>query len=233
LPATNDSQKLQLGDDVQIDTAVEETPLILRGKLSSLMPKVVWVKMAGESIPPLALQLKEGHPVRLSAAREGSALVGDATFRSILGTTSRLVAINRPAELKLVDRRAELRVTMRKSIGIRLARNSAAGQGGHFSIGTTIDIGMVGIRFETSLQMAVGDHIFVTVVLEQNRQLYVLAQIVRLDDAVGSGAADLDPSPSGAGRRSVRASAKWDAMAPADRTRLENFLLSAARAGLA
>jgi hypothetical protein len=232
MQARHDQETLQLGDNVLIETSVDQVPLILRGKLSGLQTGVVWVNVAGQGFPPLVLELKEGHPVRLSAARGGSALVGDATFRSCLGMARRLIALSHPTELRLVDRRASLRVAIRKSIGIRLARNSAGGAGGHFAIGTSIDIGMVGIRFEAATHMAVGDHIFVTVVLEQNRQLYALAQIVRLEDAVAGEAVEIESpvDPSHPRGRLMRATAKWDAIAPGDRQRLESFLLSVERA---
>ena len=228
----NDQETLQLGDSVLIETSVDQVPLVLRGQLSSLLPKVVWVNSDGQGFPPLVLELREGHPVRLSVARQSSALVGDATFRSCLGVSHRLVAFSRPTDLRLVDRRASLRVAIRKPVGIRLARDSAAGEGGHFSIGTSVDVSMVGIRFETDVHMAVGDHVFVTIVLEGYRQLYGLAQIVRLEDAVAGGTvvADGPVDPSDRGRRLVRAVAKWGAMAPTDRERLENFLLNAERA---
>jgi hypothetical protein len=156
-------------------------------------------------------------------------LVATAVDEVPLGLPHRLVAFDRPTELTLVDRRTQMRVAMRKSIGVRLARTSAAGGGGHFSIGTTIDVGATGIRFETAAQMAIGDHVFVSLVLEGNRQFYAMAQIVRMDDTRSP--LDIDPQLPGSrsqeGKRHIRAAAMWDAMAPTDRARLESFLLKA------
>lgn len=232
MEATNSKEALRLGDSILIETTVGQVPLSMHGKVSSLLPKVVWVNISGPGFPPLVKELKAGHPITLSAARECNALVGDSTFQSCPGISRRLVAVSRPTDLRLIDRRATLRVAMRKSLGIRVARGSAAGEGGHFSIGTTVDICMTGIRFETAVHMAVGEHVFLTLVLEQNRQLYALAQIVRLDDAIPSQSLDRNSpaDPWHDGRRLIRAAARWDAIAPADRERLQSFLLSSERA---
>jgi c-di-GMP-binding flagellar brake protein YcgR len=228
MPVQTDPTTLRLGDSIVIETSFENVPLALHGKLSNLLPKVVWVNVAEPGCPPLVNELKEGHPVRLVAARQGSALVGESTFRSCLGSMRRLVAVERPIALRLVDRRSQLRVALRRSVGIRLARNSAAGEGGHFAIGTSFDISVTGMRFDTTVHMAVGDHVFVTVVLERNEPLYALAQIVRLDDSLvdRAVASKYGPQPWSEGRRLVRATVQWQAMVPADRKRLQDFLIS-------
>jgi c-di-GMP-binding flagellar brake protein YcgR len=234
MPVLTDPKTLILGDAVTIETQVDQVPLVIRGKLSNLLPKVVWVNVADPGCPNTMAELKEGHPVRLSAPREGSALVGDSTFRSCVGTTRRLVAVGRPAELRLVDRRAKVRIALRRSVGIRVARSSTAGEAGHFDIGTSVDIGVAGMRFETTVHMSVGDHVFVTIVLEQNRPLYALAQVIRLDDAALDRpylARAVEAGWSG-GRRPVRASVTWAEMCPADRQRLQQFLASVDRAAL-
>jgi c-di-GMP-binding flagellar brake protein YcgR len=158
--------------------------------------------------------------------------VGETTFRGCLGASRRLLAVGRPAALRLVDRRSQLRVAMRRSVGIRLARNSAAGEGGYFAMGSSIDISLGGMRFETNVQMAVGDHVFVTVVLEQNRPLHALAQVVRLDDPVTHRTVRVRSAPAlwHDGQTIVRAAVTWEAMCPADRARLQSFLLSMERA---
>jgi c-di-GMP-binding flagellar brake protein YcgR len=229
-----DATNLRLGDVLTIETQIDQVPLVICGKLSNLLPKVVWVNVADPGCPPAITELKEGHPVRISAPRDGHALVGDSTFRSCLGTTKRLVAVSRPAELRLVDRRAMLRVALRRSVGIRTARNSAAGESGHFAIGTSTDIGMAGMRFETTVHIAAGDHVFVTMVLEQNRPLYALAQVIRLDDAVLDRPYEARAAEAGwsGGRQPVRATVKWEAMCPADRERLQEFLISVDKAAL-
>ena len=82
--------------------------------------------------------------------------------------------------------------------------------------------------------MSVGDHVFVTIVLEQNRPLYALAQVIRLDDAALDRpylARAVEAGWSG-GRRPVRASVTWAEMCPADRQRLQQFLASVDRAAL-
>ena len=230
MPVRTNAIDLRLGDPLTIETQVDQVPLVICGKLSNLLPKVVWVSVADPGCPQVVTELKEGHPVRLSASRSGHALVGDSTFRSCLGTARRLVAVGRPAELRLVDRRAKLRVALRRSVGIRLARSSTSGQGEHFAIGTSLDIGMEGMRFETTLHLSVGDHVFVTMVLEQNGPLYALAQIIRLDDAALDRpylARAVEAGWSG-GRRPVRVSVTWEEMCPADRQRLQDFLAKAA-----
>jgi hypothetical protein len=234
MQARSDATNLRLGDALTIETQIDRVPLVIRGKLSNLLPQVVWVNVADPGCPQIITELKEGHPVRLSAPREGHALVGDSTFRSCLGTTRRLVAVSRPTELRLVDRRAMLRVALRRSVGIRLARNSAAGEGGHFAIGTSLDIGMAGMRFETTMHLAVGDHVFVTIVLERNRPLDSLAQIVRLDDATTDLPYEARAADAGwsGGRQAVRAAVKWEVMCPTDRERLQDFLISVDSAAL-
>ena len=228
-----DPTALRPGDAVTIETQVGQVPLVICGKLSNLLPTAVWVNVAAPGCPLVVTELREGHPVRLSAPREGHALVGDSTFRSCLGTTRRLVAVSRPTDLRLVDRRGTLRVGLRRSVGIRIARNSAAGEGGHFSIGTSLDIGTTGMRFETTVHMAVGDHVFVTIVLERSRPLYALAQIVRLDDATTDRPYEARTAAAGwsGGRQPVRTAVKWQAMCPADRERLQEFLIGADLAG--
>ena len=235
MQASTDPTTLELGDAVLIETQVDQVPLAIRGKLSNLLPKVVWVNVADPGCPRVVSELEEGHPVRLSAPRDGRALVGDSTFRSCLGIARRLIALSRPTDLQLVDRRATLRVAMRRSVGIRLARNSGAGEGGHFAIGTSLDVGMSGMRFETTVHMAVGDHVFVTVVLDRNLPLYSLALIVRLEDAPadrGTGVSQARETPWRDGRRPVWATVKWEAMCSADRERLQRFLINADRAAL-
>lgn len=227
-----DPTTLQLGDSILIETSFEQVPLVVRGRLSNLLPKIVWVNVADPGCPPLVNELKEGHPIRLSAARDSSALVGETTFRSCLGLSRRLVAVDRPKELRLVDRRAQLRIAMRRSIGIRLARNSAAGEGGYFAMGSSIDVSLDGMRFETNVQMAVGDHVFVTLVLDQKRPLHALAQIVRLDDPITDRPLQARPKLPAwhDGQPVIRAAVKWEAMCPADRESLQSFLLAAERA---
>jgi hypothetical protein len=103
--------------------------------------------------------------------------------------------------------------------------------GGHFAIGTSLDISLAGMSFETTLDLAVGSQVFVTLVLEQNRPLHAQAQVIKLNDCPP------ESSAPGSGRyaapqrvgRPVRAAARWDAMCPADRQRLEDFLVQADR----
>jgi c-di-GMP-binding flagellar brake protein YcgR len=212
-----DPTALQLGDSVLIETCLDQATLVLRGKLSNLLPKVVWVNVAEPGCPPQVSYLREGHPVLLSAARDSHALVGETTFLSCLGVTRRVVAVERPTDLRLVDRRSPFRVAVRRPVGIRLTRNQAAGESGHFVIGTSCDISLAGMSFEATMHIAVGDHVFITMVLDQNQPLYALAQVVRIDDAVTE-------------RPLVRAAVKWDAIGPADRERLQSFLALVHRA---
>ena len=230
MPVRTDSMILQLDDSVVVEMCIDQLPLAFRGKVSNLLPKVVWVNVVEPGCPPCVKELPEGHPVRLSVGRESQALVGETKFLSCLGPTRRLIAVERPPELKLIDRRAHLRVTIHRQVGIRLARSSAAGEGGHFAVGMSCDISLGGMSFESTVHMAVGDHVFVTMSLEQNRPLYALAQIVRLSDTVGTAS---QPGPDAApsnGRRVTRAGVKWEAMAPADRERLQRFLIQVEKA---
>ena len=231
MPPRTDPTTLQLGDSVVIETSVDQVLFGFRGQLSSLLPTVVWVDVAEPGCPPLVRDLKEGHPVRLSAGRKTYALIGETTFRSSLGLSRRLVALERPSEMRLVDRRAQLRVATRRSVGIRLARDSAAGDGGRFSIGTALDISLTGMCLETTAHMAVGDRVFVTMVLQENQPLYAPAQIVRLEDATADRATAVTPrAMSHEGRKVSRASVRWQTMSPADRERLQNFLVHVEKA---
>jgi len=46
MPVLTDPKTLILGDAVTIETQVDQVPLVIRGKLSNLLPKVVWVNVA-------------------------------------------------------------------------------------------------------------------------------------------------------------------------------------------
>jgi hypothetical protein len=212
---------LQLGDRVLIESSLDQVAFAFRGRLSKLLPKVVWVDVAEPGCPPLVRDLKEGHPVRLTAARDCHALVGESTFLSCLGLSRRLVALGRPADMQVVDRRSSLRVALRRPVGVRSAPNSGAGDVGDFVIGMSCEVSLAGMGFEAAFHGAVGDRVFITMVLEQNRPLHALAQIVRFDDV---------PGPS-VDAELVRAAVKWDARCPADRQRLESFIVALRAAG--
>jgi len=211
---------------------VDLVPVALRGKISNLLPEVLWVRVSDPRLPPVLMAVSAGHPVRLSSPRERDALVGETTFHGSLGAARRLIALVHPAEMRLVDRRAQLRVKLRKSIGVRVSRESNAGHGGNFATGTSVDIGLSGMSFETSLHLAVGDHVFITLVLEHNRAMHAMAQVVRLDDTpqTAHDGSDIQRPALFHMNRHVTAAVRWDAMAPSDRQNLEDLLLRFDRA---
>ena len=218
-----DVAELQLHDEVTLETQVGQVPLTARGKLSSILPDIVWVNLS-DRCPPLVKDLPEGHPVRLSVPRATNALIGDTIFLRCMAPGRSLVAIGRPTEMRLIDRRSFLRVAIRCKVGIRLAKGSLAQDAGRFGVGTCRDISLKGMRFETPLHMAVGDHVFLSVAVERRFTIFALAQVVRLEDYIEPSTSE----PCGGARVRPVAVVKFEALSDNDRRLLEAFLGSKA-----
>jgi hypothetical protein len=228
----SDGATLQVGDDVLIETMVDEAPLALRGTLLDLLTTTVWIGASERSYPPRFALLPQGHPIRLSIPRARGVLVADTTFLRCLAPANKLVALQRPNHPELVDRRDSLRIPLHRPIGLRVTRDSVAGDGGNFGLGMSHDICVKGIRFETTLRMAVGDHVLVSLVLEPGRAVYAMARIVRLDDPLPDPDVEVPPrlSPFDQGRKRVVAGAFFEAIGRADRERIES-LVAASQVG--
>jgi hypothetical protein len=89
------------------------------------------------------------------------------------------------------------------------------------------------MKFETTVHMAVGDHVFINMALDQGAAFHGLAQIVRLEDALTDRliSDDQDVAVLHDGRRLIRAAVKWEAVCPSDRARLQQFLVHIEDAG--
>ena len=137
--------------------------------------------------------LEAHQPLRLTAARDGAALVGESMFLRHLGSSrSRLFAIVRPMSMARVQRRAHVRAPIERPASIRQVNPATGEPTGRATNGNTVNLGPGGTLLETDLQVEVGDLLEVALTLTAVDRLTVRARVARID------AAPDDPQLSGA-----------------------------------
>jgi hypothetical protein len=225
---------LEIGDEVLIETRLEEDLFAVRGRLSSLLPQTLWVNTVDFGGHPLLEQVPEGNQIRFSAYKSHNALVGDSTFLRLLGPKHALVAIERPAELQLVDRRASIRVPIRRPVALRVANESVAGDGGVPGLAWSVNVSLSGILVETTLRVDLGDPVVLSIQLGTGTEKTVnaMAQVVRLQDPPAHRLLQDLPTvvPPDDGRRRIYAGLQFATVSSGDRDRLQAFLGKAAAA---
>ena len=176
-------RKPAVHDQVLVEAELDAKLVGFRAVVVNVMPAALWLGLVKPD--SLLEQLRAGDPVALTFRRDDAGMVAESAFLSHLGSTqSRLFSVEMPADCRLIQRRAHLRLDAECPIQYTVVGDSdtAVGLTGE---GITRNIGAGGLAFmvrapmkETVLE---GDALELRMALGQDAVL-VEADVVRVND---------------------------------------------------
>ena len=212
-----------------LETEVRDELVTLTAIVTNVLADELWLAMR---LPDPRLQdLREGQRIHLTFDRGGSLIVESAFLRRLGSGTrlgmekSRLFAVSRPKGIEGAQRRAHLRVPLERCVRIKSligANHEPIGTG------TTINVGVGGVKFRTSMSLLMGDHLRLALVLTPRDIVVVGGTIVRIEDQQELPAGDdavSGRSPNAMSRVAVR----FDGITELDQERIACHILSARR----
>jgi c-di-GMP-binding flagellar brake protein YcgR len=133
-------------DQVLVEAEFDARMVGFRAVVVNVMPGALWLGLVR---PDSQLEmLRPGDPVALTFRRDDVGMVAAATFLSRLGLKqSRLFAIEMPSDLRLIQRRADLRLDTNCPIEYTIVSQSDIGSAGLTGEGKTTNISAGGLQF--------------------------------------------------------------------------------------
>jgi hypothetical protein len=187
-------------DQVLVECEIDGNVVGLRAVIVNVMPTTLWLGLARPN--PHLQDLRPNQPLHLTFRQGGSAMVAASTFISHLGASrSRLFSIEWPADVRMVQRRAHLRLDTECRVDYTVLNQSDAGVAGRTGRGTTRNLSAGGAQFLIHVTpddtVAAGDELELRISLGTS-SVPAEGEVVRVEEA-------LDAGP---GRRSRAAAAR-------------------------
>jgi c-di-GMP-binding flagellar brake protein YcgR len=171
--------ELALQDHVLVEAEIDGRPLSFRTVVVKIAPEELWLGLA--SPDPRLEQLRPGHPVSMTVARFGFALLGRSRVIRHLGESrSRIFALAPAATLERAQRRAHLRVPVDMETRFRMVDPVTGEARGKTCDGTTLDAGPGGLLIRTDVPLGVGDSVELTLSLSGSERLSATARVARI-----------------------------------------------------
>jgi c-di-GMP-binding flagellar brake protein YcgR len=173
---------LSIQDHVQADAVIAGRPVAFRAVLVKVCERELWL---GLTSPDRRLeQLRLGRPMRLSVARQGTALVGSSEFlRAMGGSRSRVFAVRRPEALESVQRRSAARIEVGLPVRFRQIDPGTWQPRGRSSTGTTVNLSSGGLLLRTDATLAVGQDLDLMLPLSGGDRISTTDRVVRVGPA--------------------------------------------------
>lgn len=176
-------------DQVLVEAEVDGKVIRFRAVVVNILPAAMWMGLVK---PDSQLgQLRPGDPIGLTFRREDAGMVAASTFLSHLGSTqSRLFSVEMPADCRLIQRRAQLRLDTECPIQYVVVTQSETASAGLTGEGTTRNISAGGLQFMVRAPIEetvnAGDALELKLALGRDAVL-AEAEVVRVEDATDFG----------------------------------------------
>jgi c-di-GMP-binding flagellar brake protein YcgR len=144
-----------------------------------------------------------------------------------LGTQkSRVFAVRKPRGVESLQRRAHVRVDLERTIRLRSLADGPESKG----IGKTVNIGVAGVKFATSMPLVFGEQLRLALILTPHDIVGAGGPVVRIEEPADP-ASEADPvAVAVAGTTPLRTVAvRFDSISEVDRERIACHILAAHR----
>lgn len=178
-------------DQVLVESEIEGDALAFRAVVVNVQPGSLWMGLTRPD--PRLERLGRDAPLHLTFKRDNAAIVAESAFMRHLGSTrDRLFAVATPADPRLVQRRAHIRLDVQSPISITVVNHGESGSAGRHGRGTTRNISAGGVAFWSDLAMVTGDELELAIDLGPAERVAAEAVVVRVEET--------DERPAGARR---------------------------------
>jgi hypothetical protein len=176
-------------DQALVEAELDGRVVAFRAVIVNVLPTALWLGLVK---PDSVLErLRPGDPITLTFRRDESGMVAGAAFLSHLGSTpSRLFSIEMPADCRMIQRRAHLRLDTECPIQYTVVSQTSSGSAGQTGDGGTRNISAGGLQFMVRAPLresvSAGDDLELRLAIGQDA---VLAEgdVVRVEDATDVG----------------------------------------------
>lgn len=183
------SGKPSVHDQVLVEAEIDGRVVGFRAVVVNVMPAALWLGLVKPD--SLLEQLHPGDTIALTFRREDAGMVAQSSFLSHLGSTqSRMFSVEMPADCRLVQRRAHLRLDTECPIQYTVVSQSETGSAGITGEGTTRNISAGGLQFMVRAPIrdtvSSGDDLELRLTIGQD-VVMAEAEVVRVDDVTDVG----------------------------------------------
>jgi c-di-GMP-binding flagellar brake protein YcgR len=219
-------------DRVLVEAELDGQSISFRAVAVNVMPTAIWL---GLVLPqPQLEQLKRDQPLQLTFRRDGTGMIAASSFVGHLRSThSRLFAVSWPDDLRLIQRRAHLRLDAQCPVEYTVVSQSATGSPGQTGDGICCNLCAGGVQFVVrgglDATVAVGDELDLRVALGRDGVVLAEAVVVRVEDATTMVLGPDEPVRAGStGPRSLIA-VRFESISDVDQDKIVRYIFSIQR----
>jgi Predicted glycosyltransferase len=219
-------------DRVLVEAELDGKVISFRAVAVNVLPTAIWLGLVRPQ--PQLEQLSRDQPLHLTFRRDNTGMIAASSFIGHLGASrARLFAVTWPDDLRLIQRRAHLRLDAQCPVEYTIASQSATGSPGQTGQGVCCNLCAGGAQFlvrggpdET---VAVGDELDLRVALGHDGVVLAEAVVVRVDDAATMVLAPEELVRAGStGPRSLIA-VRFESISDVDQDKIVRYIFSIQR----
>lgn len=189
LRAMDNDKRPAVHEQVLVEAEVDGAVIRFRAIIANVRPTTIWL---GLLKPDSQLErLVAGDPVHLTFRRDNAAMIAASTFLSHLGSSrTRLFSIEWPNDIRMIQRRTQLRLDADCPIQYTVISHSASVSAGSVGRGVTRNISAGGLLFKedgpVEEAIAVGEEIEARITLSSD-VVVAGAEVIRVEDGAEIG----------------------------------------------
>jgi hypothetical protein len=222
-----DTKDFVIRDEVLVETEIDGLFVELAAFVTNVLADELWLAV---HVPdPRLGAVAVGQRLHLTFDRGGKLTTESEFLRRLGGTRlgtqkSRVFAIRKPQDVESLQRRAHVRVDLERTIRLRSLADGPESKG----IGKTVNIGVGGVKFATSMPLVFGEQLRLALVLTPHDIVVAGGPVVRIEEPANP-ATEVNPvALAGTGRLRMVA-VRFDSITEVDRERIACHILAAHR----
>lgn len=224
-----DTKDFVIRDEVLVETEIDGLFVELAAFVTNVLADELWLAVHGPD--PRLGAVAVGQRLHLTFDRGGKLTTESEFLRRLGGTRlgtqkSRVFAIRKPQGVESLQRRAHVRVDLERTIRLRSLADGPKSKG----IGKTVNIGVGGVKFATSMPLVFGEQLRLALVLTPHDIVVAGGPVVRIEEPADP-ASEADPvAVAVAETTPLRTVAvRFDSISEVDRERIACHILAAHR----
>ena len=229
---TQVDMKPAVHDRVLVEAHLDGNLVSFRAVAVNVMPTAIWLGLV--SPQPQLEQLRRDQPLQLTFRRDNTGMIAASSFIGHLDAShSRLFSVSWPDDVKLIQRRAHLRLDAQCPIEYTVASQSATGSPGQTGEGVCCNLCAGGAQFlvraDPTETVAVGDELDLRIGLGRDGVVLAEVVVVRVEDAATmSPGPDQPVHPGSTGPRSLVA-VRFESVSDVDQDKIVRYIFSIQR----
>lgn len=219
-------------DRVLVEAEFDGRLVSFRSVAVNVKPTALWLGLVRPQ--PQLEQLRRDQPLQLTFRRDNTGMIAASSFIGLLGVSqSRLFSVSWPDDLRLIQRRAHLRLDAQCPIEYTVASESATGSAGQTGEGVCCNLCAGGVQFVVRASpdetVAVGDELDLRIGLGRDGVALAEAVVVRVDDGATMGPGPNDTvHPASSGPRSLIA-VRFESISDVGQDKIVRYIFSIQR----